>query len=84
MVIDVKKLADLPHGQAEKVLKESGNWQKREYTFRIMGYCDPEPEAMTVKVTAIDLYNAEIAAEDQCDFDVICGIELMTAGVDGD
>jgi hypothetical protein len=33
---------------------------------------------MTVKVMAIDLYNAEIAAEDQCDFDVICGIELMT------
>jgi hypothetical protein len=33
---------------------------------------------------AIDLYNAEIAAEDACDFDGIDGIELMTAGVDGD
>ena len=84
MVIDVKKLADLPHGQAEKVLKESGNWQKHEYTFRIMGRYDPDPEAMTVKVMAIDLYNAEIAAKDACDFDVIDGIELMTTGVDGD
>jgi len=79
-MVDLKKLADLPHGQAEKVLKESGNWQKHEYTFRIMGYYDPEPEAMTVKVMAIDLYNAEIAAEDQCDFDVICGTELIDNG----
>ena len=83
-MIDVKKLADLPHGQAEKVLKESGNWQKHEYTFRITGRYDPETETKTVKVMAIDLYNAEIAAEDACEFDVIDEIKLMTAGVDGD
>jgi len=79
-MIDVKKLADLPHGQAEKVLKESGNWQKREYTFRITGRYDPEPEIKTVKVMAIDLYNAEVAAEEECDFDVIDGIELIDNG----
>ena len=83
-MIDVKKLADLPHGQAEKVLKESGNWQKHEYTFRITGFYMPEFETMTVKVTAIDLDNAFIAAEGQCDFDEIEEIELITAGVDGD
>ena len=83
-MIDVKKLANLPHGQAEKILKESGNWQKHEYTFRITGRYYPEPETMTVKVMAIDLGNAEIAAESQCDFDRIDEIELITAGVDGD
>lgn len=83
-MIDVKKLADLPHGQAEKVLKESGNWQKHEYTFRITGRYDPEPETMTVKVMAIDLESAEIAAEHACDFDEIYETELMTAGVEGD
>ncbi len=84
MVIDVKKLADLPHGQAERVLKESGNWQKHEYTFRITGCYDPESETMTVKVMAIDLDNAYIAAEGQCDFDKIEEIELITSGVEGD
>jgi len=84
MVIDVKNLADLPHGQAEKVLKESGNWQKHEYTFRISGTYWPDPETMIVKVMAIDLESAETAAEHACDFDVIFETELMTAGVDGD
>ena len=90
-MIDLKKLAELPHGQAEKVLKESGNWKKNEYTFRITGRYfritgryDPEPETMTVKVMAIDLESAETAAEGQCDFDKIEEIELMTAGVEGD
>ena len=80
----MKKLADLPHGQAEKVLKESGNWEKHEYTFRITGLYMPEFETMTVKVMAIDLDNAYIAAEGQCDFDEIEEIELITSGVDGD
>lgn len=84
MVIDVKKLADLPHGQAERVLKESGNWQKREYTFRITGFYMPESETMTVKVMAIDLESAELAAEHECDFDKIEEIELITSGVEGD
>lgn len=79
MEIDVKKLVDLPHGQAEKALRKSGNWEKHEYTFRVWGSYTPEPESQTIKVMAVNLEAAETAAENACDFDEIDEIELMTS-----
>ena len=76
-MIDPKELVDLPHGQAEAVLKREGCWAKKRFKVRVAGRYYAPLETKVVTVEAIDRDDAEIEAENMSGFDEIIETEII-------
>jgi hypothetical protein len=75
-MIDLKKLNELPYGQAEKVLKSKGLWATETFKVEVTGY-NILIETNTVTVNAIDALSAEIEAEKKSGFDVVIETQII-------
>jgi hypothetical protein len=76
-MIDPKELVDLPHGQAELVLKREGCWAKKKFKVRVVGSHYSPLEIKVVTVDAIDKRSAEIEAEKVSGFDFVDETEII-------
>ena len=76
-MINPKELVDLPHGQAEAVLKREGCWAKKKYKVRVVGSHYSPLETKVVTVEAIDQRSAELKAENMSGFDEINETEII-------
>ena len=76
-MIDPKELIDLPHGQAEAVLKRENCWAKKTFTVRVVGYYYPPPETKVFTVEAYDRDGAQIEAERLSNFDEVDETEII-------
>jgi len=76
-MIDPKELVDLPHGQAELVLKREGCWAKKKYKVRVVGRYYAPLETKVVTVEALDQRSAELKAENMSGFDFFDETEII-------
>lgn len=76
-MIDPKELVDLPHGQAELVLKREGCWAKKKFKVRVVGRHYAPLENKVVTVEANDRVEAELKAENMSGFDEINETEII-------
>tara|TARA_R110000868_G_scaffold74313_1_gene214839 strand:+ start:1225 stop:1464 length:240 start_codon:yes stop_codon:yes gene_type:complete len=76
-MIDPKQLVDLPHGQAEAVLKREGLWAKKKFKVRVVGRYYAPLETKVVTVKAHDRVSAELKAENMSGFDEINETEII-------
>jgi hypothetical protein len=76
-MINPKDLINLPHGQAEAVLKREGCWAKKKFKVRVVGYCYSPPETKVITVDAYDRDGAQIEAERLSNFDEVDETEII-------
>lgn len=76
-MIDPKELIDLPHGQAELVLKREGYWNTKTFKVRVVGRYYAPLESKVVTVEANDQSSAELKAGNMSGFDQIDETEIL-------
>ena len=76
-MIDPKELIDLPHGQAELVLKREGCWAMKTFKVRVVGRYYAPLESKVVTVEAHDQSSAELKAGNMSGFDQIDETEIL-------
>jgi hypothetical protein len=76
-MINPKELIDLPHGQAELVLKREGCWAKKKFKVRVVGSHHSPLETEVITVEAVDQRSAELKAENMSGFDFVDETEII-------
>jgi hypothetical protein len=76
-MINPKELIDLPHGEAEAVLKREGHWAKKKFRVRVVGRHYAPLESKVVTVEAYERVEAELKAENMSGFDEISETEII-------